>query len=230
MELDIENHQLQTSPLISIIYCEKSEQEDWLKILEVLKNLHVLPEDMLNMNNNVQNLLPIIDNELIEEYGEIPKKYFECNLKRLIESQAMAQKYNMGVSDYGQLLYYHDPCTGILKFKENFEKDLKIEQLRSKELSKQITFQKISDIRIDLPPSDLGTNFDTGLHMKHFMKLWNTISIEYESRDKSSSEEFKHKNDSQTVKDMLDQMVTYYCNDINKVLKDLTMQKKQENM
>ena len=53
MELDIENHQLQTSPLISIIYCEKSEQEDWLKILEVLKNLHVLPEDMLNMNNNV---------------------------------------------------------------------------------------------------------------------------------------------------------------------------------
>lgn len=59
--------------------------------------------------------------------------------------------------------------------------------------------------------------------MKHFMKLWNTISIEYESRDNSSSEEFKHKNDSQTVKDMLDQMVTYYCNDINKVLKDLTL-------
>lgn len=54
LELDIENHQLQTSPLISIIYCEKSEQEDWLKILTVLKNLHVLPEeDMLEINYNV---------------------------------------------------------------------------------------------------------------------------------------------------------------------------------
>ena len=38
-----------------------------------------------------------------------------------------------------KLPFYHDPQTGILKFKDNFCEDQKIEKKRDLELQKQIT-------------------------------------------------------------------------------------------
>ena len=54
--------------------------------------------------------------------------------------QALPEKYKFPKHS---LNYYHDPQTGHLKMKENFEKDQELERQRDKELMKEITKHKI---------------------------------------------------------------------------------------
>lgn len=80
----------------------------------------------------------------------------------------MAEKYLMPIN---QDSHYHDPQTGLLKYKDEFEEDQKIEKERDRKLQLAITLNKIKAVNLDLKDQE------TSKLIKQFMKLWNQVSM-----------------------------------------------------
>lgn len=80
----------------------------------------------------------------------------------------MAEKYLMPINTDS---HYHDPQTGILKYKDEFEDDQKIELQRDLKLQIDITMNKIKAVNLDLKDKE------TSKLIKSFMCLWNQVSM-----------------------------------------------------
>ena len=77
-------------------------------------------------------------------------KYMELRAKPKIlnDLRQMSVKYSkLPLHDQS---HYHDPQTGLLKFKDNFEQDQVIERQRDKKLMRDITLHKIDNVDVEL--------------------------------------------------------------------------------